>query len=154
MTFHAFYLVISWSDTQLWTSGAIVRHTGKVYRALCPFNAATPGYGLHNKFHVSCRFDRIFKSITLACIFCWQTLFSSPTRFFAVPLTCAVTSLLYSLMQLLFYSHEWHQVLGVGFLTLTNAASCFYLYRGQCILKWTSKEMNENEDYDLKSKEQ
>lgn len=124
----------NWIKTTLWSPSTLVRFTGELYRSMGPVTVAIPGNVTHERFYVSSEYFNndypFFKSKT----FLLQKLFHNPSVIYG-SLTMIQASLVILGIFLLYYAIEWHFILSLSFITLTNQFTLFKLMRDYLITK-------------------
>ncbi|XP_055856700.1 transmembrane protein 39A [Episyrphus balteatus] len=102
-----------WSKTSAWSNASIVRYTGDLYKSLGPVTTALPGNTSHYRF---------FK------------LFNNPSAIY-MALSCMQVFLVLFQILVLWFAIEWHHVLSLSFLALTNHFTLFKILRDYLITK-------------------
>ncbi|XP_065366660.1 transmembrane protein 39A [Calliphora vicina] len=103
----------NWIKSALWGHNTVAKCSGELYRSFGPVTVATPGNSSHARFY---------------------KLFHNPSLIYAT-LTIIQTCIVLSGISLLYYAIEWHFILSLSFITLTNQFTFFKLMRDYLITK-------------------
>lgn len=118
----------TWSKSVAWPTGSVVRYNGELYKSTGPVTLAIPGDVTHYRFYVSVVSRGTPGLSSKYVVFSLQKLFNNPSIFYMV-LTSVQMFLVMLQILLLCFSVEWHNILSLSFLTLTNHHTLFKLVR-------------------------
>ncbi|XP_075165803.1 transmembrane protein 39A [Haematobia irritans] len=105
--------VSNWIKSTLWAPSSVVKFTGELYRSVGPVTVAIPGNVTHERFY---------------------KLFHNPSVIYG-SLSAIQACIVLSGISLLYYAIEWHFILSLSFITLTNQFTFFKLMRDFLITK-------------------
>lgn len=118
----------TWSKSVAWPTGSVVRYNGELYKSTGPVTLAITGDVTHYRFYVSVVSRGTPGLSSKYVVFSLQKLFNNPSIFYMV-LTSVQMFLVMLQILLLCFSVEWHNILSLSFLTLTNHHTLFKLVR-------------------------
>ncbi|XP_036332947.1 transmembrane protein 39A-A [Rhagoletis pomonella] len=103
----------SWKLNSVWVQGSVVKHNGELFSCLSPVTVALPGNSSHSRFY---------------------KLFRNPSIIYMVLTGLQAANVLAGII-VLYYAVEWHFVLSLSFVTLTNQFTFFKIMRDYLVTK-------------------
>ncbi|XP_054740387.1 transmembrane protein 39A [Anastrepha obliqua] len=104
---------VVWKANNVWTQSSVTKYNGDLYTSVGPVTVALPGNSTHSRFY---------------------KLFRNPSIIY-MALTGLQAAIVLSGIIVLFYAVEWHFVLSLSFVTLTNQFTFFKIMRDYLVTK-------------------
>lgn len=104
---------VNWNKNQVFSYGTYVKYSGEVYKSVSEATSSLPSDAGHHRFYA------LFRDPSLVY------LIISSIQF------CTVSVQLF----LIFYSHEYQNIISIGLLLITNYYTLFKLVRDYFIVK-------------------